>query len=780
VSEFSAEVSPGHFETQVETFYGPDQTFTTQTVGRPLSLPDGRVWEMVSPPQKEGAQFGLVGEGITMAASTGNAFTDYTLFAATEAEPAGANWWPSTFFGRGPNGWTSKVIAPPHNRAGAVGGSGVEYRFFSEDLSKGVLQPFGNIGPLSPEASEITPYVRTDFFNGDAGQICTKQTEETTGVHCYRPLVSGCPEAGKTCAPAVEEHADVPAGTKFDVQGIRGNGLCGYTECGPEFLDATPNFEHIMIDSKGASLTKGGAEYGLYEWSAGKLTFVGTDATRGGSGLGDSERGGTAVHALSEDGSHVIFFGESEGLSGLLVRDTVTGKTLRIVGAEGGGEYKPSILVAASSNDSRIFFTEYNIFEGELYECKLVEENGAPKCIYTAIAPNVKVRVPTLSNDGSYLYFFSSAALGPGAVPGGYNLYVRRVGEKPRYIATLSGEDSPDWSGQDATTNLTVHVSSNGRYFTFMSDKNLTGYDTTDAIAKVPDEEVYLYHASEHPAVEPGKLICASCNPTGARPVGFLPSNPVETSEIPIVRIEGFPGWVASNIEPWERSSGGQEGPMLYQPRSLSDSGRLFFDSKDALVPQDVDGTEDAYEYEPAGIGDCTTASTTYSTKSGGCVNLVSSGTSTSESAFLDASETGGDVFFLTTSKLVPKDVDDIYDIYDAHECKSNSPCFLPPPVSPPPCDNGEACKAAQTPQPLLFGAPASATFRGAGNPVSTPPPPAHTGLTRAQKLARALKACGRLAKRKRSACRRRAELRYGKPSSTRSKGAGKRRRRSK
>ena len=33
------------------------------------------------------------------------------------------------------------------------------------------------------------------------------------------------------------------------------------------------------------------------------------------------------------------------------------------------------------------------------------------------------------------------------------------------------------------------------------------------------DEEVYLYHA-EIGGCEPGKLVCASCNPTGARPDG--------------------------------------------------------------------------------------------------------------------------------------------------------------------------------------------------------------------------------------------------------------------
>jgi hypothetical protein len=155
----------------------------------------------------------------------------------------------------------------------------------------------------------------------------------------------------------------------------------------------------------------------------------------------------------------------------------------------------------------------------------------------------------------------------------------------------------------------------------------------------------------------------------------------------------------------------------MYQPRFLSDSGRLFFDSPDALVPQATNGLEDVYEYEPAGVGSCTSESTTFSERSGGCVNLVSSGISNSESAFYDASENGDDAFFITASKLVPEDYDNAYDIYDAHVCSTAFPCAATP-VSPPPCTSGDSCKAAPSPQPEIFGPAPSATFSGAGNVV--------------------------------------------------------------
>ena len=205
------------------------------------------------------------------------------------------------------------------------------------------------------------------------------------------------------------------------------------------------------------------------------------------------------------------------------------------------------------------------------------------------------------------------------------------------------------------------------------------------------------------------------------------------------------------------------DSDQLYQPRFLSDSGRLFFDSNDALVPQDVNGTQDVYEYEPVGVGGCSAASATFGERSGGCVGLISSGSSSEESAFLDASETGGDVFFLTSARLASQDYDNALDVYDAHECSVAVACYPPAPVSPPACTTGDACKAAPTPQPSIFGSPSSATFSGAGNvgpgsaPVVGP-----RALTRGQRLARALAVCKKKRHTQRGVCERGARRRYG------------------
>jgi hypothetical protein len=732
-----SELAPGDFE----LFPGADQTFITQTLGLPLPLPDGRAWEMVSPPQKQGALLRSSAlQGLIQASAEGDAFFDFAT-APIEAEPAGSRLGTDVLFGRSPTGWSAKVVTPPHlKNTEPDSGAGEEYRFFSEDLSKAVVQPFGTFPPLSPEAGEATAYLHSDYLNGDPGELCTSD--------CYRSLV---------------DSANVPPDIAF---GEEPEGRCVVVVCGPLAVGADRDLNHVVLNSP-AALTPG-SDGGLYEWAAGKLTYLG-EGTLGGRG---SVR--RVANAISEDGSRIVFTGASEGLNGLLLRDVTNGKTVKLDAFQGTEEkseetHLGSEYMTASGDGSRVFFLDDERLtddstaapnEPDLYEYDLNAAAGS-RLTDLSVERNAHADVASVlgvSEDGAYVYFAAAGALAAGAETGGCgsessslcNLYVRHD-DQTTLLARLSSQDSPDW--HSPAGSLTARVSPDGRWLAFMSNRDLTGYDTTDAASKLPDEEVYLYDAAE------GRLSCASCNPTGARPTGVETNN----SEKLVATGEFQTGtWIAASVPAWVKYG---EGLSSYQSRYLSNSGRLFFDSRDVLVPQDVDGTQDVYEYEPAGIGDCGASSATFGERSGGCVAPVSSGTSNQESAFLDASETGSDVFFLTAAKLASQDFDNSLDIYDARACSVGSPCIAPQPVPPPPCDTGESCKPAQSSQPTLFGAPPSATFSGAGN-VTRPPAPSSVtprALTRAQKLARALKSCHRKKRHaRRLACERQAKRRYG------------------
>lgn len=123
----------------------------------------------------------------------------------------------------------------------------------------------------------------------------------------------------------------------------------------------------------------------------------------------------------------------------------------------------------------------------------------------------------------------------------------------------------------------------------------------------------------------------------------------------------------------------------------------------------------------------------------------------------------GADIFFETADQLVPQDTDTQRDLYDARIDGG-----FPPPAVPTSCE--EDCQGAPGSQPL-FGAPSSTTFSGPGNLASPPetkpaPKPKLKPLTRAQKLAKAMKACRSKPKQARGACDKQARKRYG-PSKT-------------
>ncbi len=765
-----------------ETFVGPDQTFTTQPAGTAFVLPDGRAWELVSPPDKHGARIIPLNGGWVMQSSSSGQAVTYMTSSPTESNPQGYVGLEQVLTSRTSGGWSSTDIGLPHRSATGVPiGKGEEYRFFSEDLSASLVEPQGEFTSLAPEVSppdsERTLYVRHN------------STCAATPGTCYEPLVTSAPG-----------YADVPEGTEF---GGDPDKLTGPLK----FSGATPDLKHVVFESN-LALTPPG----LYEWSAGKpaseeLQLVSLLPKNGGPAaapaLGDgADTEGSARNAISADGTRVVWT-ERKEKGHLYLRDTgqgSEGETLQLdvvqPGALGSGVIKPNFQIA-SSEGSRIFFTDEQRLTADsgssqnvadLYECEIVEVAGELQCKLSDLTPISQggqgahvLGVLGASKDGSSAYYVAEGVFGERVVADGSststNLYVSHYDgtswEAPKLIAGLSNEDRPDWRSE-ALEYLTARVSPNGEWLAFMSQRQLTNYDNRNALNGVPDEEVYLYDASGDGGA--GSVVCASCRPTGARPEGVEYARIIFGTALAI-RDGTWNGsqYIAASVPGWTDYSLNQAD---YQSRYLSDNGRLFFDAADSLVPQDINNNEDAYEFEPVGIGDCSASSSTFSVASGGCVGMISSGTAIGESAFFDASENGNDVFFLTGEKLVAEDRDTSLDLYDAHVCSSGWSCPDVPSV-PPACTTAEACRVAPTPQPAIFGSPASATFSGAGNVTASGTPAGSVkskSLTRAQKLKQALNACHKRKKGKRAACERQARRLYGakaagKPKTSKKKG---------
>lgn len=679
---------------QVFTSHGEDHVFMTQVSGLGFQLPDGRGWELVSPVDKMGGEVTPPIIGVVRASTGGDGLTYQTL-GTIEAAPQG-NRLPenSQVLARhGEGGWRSEDITTPNDTAVPAGpGLGPEYRFFSPNLSAALVEPHSGL-PLSEEASERTPYLR----------------DNTAEPATYRPLVT-----------SKEGFANVPPGTEFGGDPL--TSPFGKVN----IVGSTPDLSHVVVES-GVSLAAGVPKGSLYEWAAGTLQVVSVlpagegGAMAEGGELGAGTRTNAARNAVSADGRYV--FWSRENNQKLYLRDTASAETVRLdvvqPGAFGAGKANP-VFQGADAAGTVAFFTDTqqltedaNESGADLYRCEVTTEGGELGCALSdvsAATPDpgesaaVRGLLSGMSEDATQIYFVAQGVLAPGAQPGKSNLYAMSFaadgGEwQTRFIATLSSDDV-----NDAPLNLnslSAASSPNGRYFAFMSERSLTGYDNRDALSGIADQEVYLFDAAT------AEVVCVSCNPSGARPDG---------QEI-TSRLAIDPGFIwnkrwLSGVLPDPNLNSVSFSPS--QPRFILDNGRVFFNSHDALVPADSNGNWDVYEYEPTGVGGCEASSggASVSRTEGGCVALLSAGTSVEESAFQEASASGDDVFFFTVSKLFSQDVDTSPDIYDAHVCGAGWQCQAPS-VPSPPCE-GDAClPAVVVPNDPT---PASSNFDGPGN----------------------------------------------------------------
>ncbi|MCW3027756.1 MAG: hypothetical protein JWN81_967, partial [Solirubrobacterales bacterium] len=757
-------------------------------------LPDNRAWEMVSPPEKGGAGIEAIGGfnaaggpagGIMQASEDGNAVT-YVADAPVVPQPEGNQSPEGTqvIGERGSEGWSAQDIVTPHNKAeGFPSGQPQEYQFFSADLSTALVAPNGfhtlQEPPLVPgvEKEERGLYARHNA-------TCT-----ATPATCYQPLVT-----------AENDTINAAFGGQL------------------AFIGATPDMSHVVFLSVKTFLTEalrepeGVYEGGLYEWQSGKPLQLVSVLPNGTAAEAEEEAdpelgfgSGSARnvrHAISKDGSRV--FWTTKDKNRLYMRDVTAGKTIEVNAPvpplKDPTEPEPALeqvqFQAASNDGSRVFFTDtVRLTEdstlnptgpntpADLYEFEPVGPEGKPVLTdltsHSSGGPaDVLGTVLGASEDGSSVYFVANGILASPAAQGSClqqvpgetcNLYVDHYSSEAKkwqstFIAALSKNDEPDWlrNPEIHLGRLTSRVSPNGRFVAFMSERSLTGYNNVDANSKAEgahDEEVFVYDAST------GHMVCASCK-LGEQPHGVLDTERSgEGNGLLVDRPQiwnerwlagSIPGWTPLNVD-----------FAPYQSRYLSDQGRLFFNSPEALVEKDTNGKEDVYQYEPAGVGGCTI--------SAGCVALISSGSSKQESAFIDATPSGNDVFFITSQQLVSSDRDSSFDLYDARVCTEASPCITPPPPPPPPCSNEATCRPPTSPQAGFGGAPTSATFSGPGNAGSVETRGLHESkppkkLTNAQKLAKALKACqkkykgkSKSKKKKRAACERQARRLYGK-----------------
>jgi hypothetical protein len=451
-------------------------------------------------------------------------------------------------------------------------------------------------------------------------------------------------------------------------------GEIGEGSMAEHFAGGSADYSHLLFEANDA-LASGAVDPGersnnLYEFLDGELRTVnilpdGEAAPNASFGTEEKQTyGGTPIdftHVISSDGSRI--FWTDLNTETLYVRED--GARTKQIAEEAN-------YLTAAADGSRVLYSK----AGDLYEDDL--EDG----ITRDLAPGAEVLgIAGESEDLGYVYLVGRGSLAPGSTAGDANLYMLHDGQT-RFIGSLKsatsyiyrGETNP-WQADMALR--TSEATPSGRDLVFMTEQSLTGYDNLNSEGKeVP--EVYVFDAGS------GALSCVSCDPSGVAPTTHRGS--IAGSAGGFLAISGHP---------------------TYQLRTISEDGsRVFFESAQPLVPQAQNGRLNLYEWERDGSGSCGDTH--------GCVYLLSSGTSSGASYFIDASADGDDVFMMTRSALVDADANEYNDIYDIR-------VDAPQPAAAPQC-TGTGCQGVAA-TPPVFATPSSATYDGVGNfaPPSKP-----------------------------------------------------------
>jgi hypothetical protein len=658
-------------------------------------LPDCRAYEQATPADKHGAN--IQGPLNTVEASSAGDRIDFYLLSGLPTSGGSSNL-SAYLASRGAGGWSSDGLLPATEPSGGIVTSGVVG--WSEDLSTSLSRASGALYLRDSDTAAFEPVpgfgsgaTSLAGFAADTSHLIFEST-----AHLL-PGAAGEDSLYELDHGALSLAGRVPAGSATSCD----------DEAGPA-CEAAPN----------------GSFAGPYNWQENK------------PGNGGALQLYYTQNTISRDGSRVFF--TAAGNSQLYLREDGT-RTTRVSASQRAvpdpnGE-KPAAFMAATPDGSKAFFTScekltddstafstgegsctaqggggdlqgqdlysYDTGTGQLTD--LTVDSNAGDAKGAAV-----VGVLGASADGSYVYFVANGVLAEGASPGNCaiggsgvggecNLYVSHDGAVA-FIASLKdggggkAGDANDWRGNAFTSSATPktsRVSADGRTLLFGSERSLTGYDNTglcggsQAIPSIkPCQELFRYSA---PSKE---LTCVSCNPAGLPPGG----NAVLGTER---------NAVATLDQP----------KSTFLTRNLSaDGNRVFFDSLDALVPTDTNGKNDVYEWEAKGSGSCESES-----QDGGCIYLISSGTSPDPSFFADASANGDHAFFFTSQQLVPSDHDELVDIYDAGVGGGLAAQHA---LAPPTC-SGAACQANPAPPPDQPFASA-AVLPGSGN-VHEPPP---------------------------------------------------------
>lgn len=721
--------------------------------GLSAGLPDCRAYEMVTPPRKNGALVGANGgvgqqpvvaaNGERVMAMSIQCFAGAESCAAQHGDAGGSPY----SFERTPGGWVTTPLSPPATLYGVT-------TPWSYDADSGTA--------LS--SNSTPPFGEDDFYRREPGGSFLDMgpvTPPAAGPHSPGAPVGGRPGAATQAqTPDLSHFAwDAREGGRWPFDATSGGAI--YTAY--EYVDVG-NGEPLLVGVSGGEgshdlIGRCGTSLGNVAQSSppgalsadGRTVYFTTNSEDhspcpGGSGANENTPVPVPAVYARIDGelpdAHTVAISEpspSECGAGFApaeesCRNAPPASAWFVGASEDGSKAfftSPQQLTDNASEDSKDQYKNFNPSGCE----EATGPNGCNLYLYdlnrpsgenlTAVSagdtsgegPRVQ-GVMAISADGSHIYFVAQGVLaanhnqnGEAAEAGADNLYAyQRDGAHPNghlaFVAILPALDEGQWHEAGERSNVT----SDGRFFVFLSHGSLTPDDTSKSGAA----QVFRYDAQAE------TLLRISIGERG------FDDNGNRSSPTPCEQL-GCPE-DASIARP-----GFEESPR--RDPTMSDDGSLvFFESPVGLTPGALDdariGTDgegkpiyarNVYEWEAEGTE---VDGRVACHEAAGCVSLISDGKDLgldkgaplgcpgvelgipSTVCLFGASTSGRDVFFSTADQLVPQDTNTQLDYYGARVGGG----FAEPPAAQI-CESSESCHGAGTteghnPSPSHFEGP--------------------------------------------------------------------------
>ncbi|HET8567340.1 MAG TPA: fibronectin type III domain-containing protein [Solirubrobacterales bacterium] len=639
-------------------------------------LPDCRAWEMVSPPDKNGVSVTPTNVKVHPSADGGAVtFSALGTFGSTEGSAIDSEYLARRTGQPDTNGWATHGIYPlsrPVTAVAARTGNTTGYlNAFSPGLDAAIYRTWRPLTGSSNVEAVSNLYRISGLADGPPGSA--ELLSDATSPVAYMAAPSGFPGSSlNTIQPVL-------VGASTDLSRVFFEERLPLT---PDALGLLPPVDPETPSSSPCVESGSDCRNELYENRDGGVHLAGRVPPAGETFCDDagapacepSPESEAAISAVAEeyservvsaDGRRVYFMANGH----IYLRED--GERTYEVAETGSAQ-------DASRNGSRLFI----LTNAQMLPA---DQDGEPD-IYLwnrEAAPGERLTLISVgpggqncyadnfwgaSDDGRSAYFACSRQLVPGQEPAPVRAFYRWHEGRLTYVAKGMFATRSDntyltnWSSE--STARRARISPDGRYVLFAGgDESLAGRGGYTASGEAGQNSLFLYDA------DTGRIVCVACNPSG--------EVPKDSPMIAVIRDSA-----ASEV-----TSGG--------PHALSDDGRyVFFSSVEPLVPEDTNGTWDAYEYD---------------SKSGE-THLISTGTSSSPSYVMGATDNGDEVFFVTRQRLSEWDIDGLYDLYVARVDGG-----LPEPAPVTAACEGESCLPSPPPRPA---APVSSSeAAGFGNP---------------------------------------------------------------